>query len=160
MQRGFTYVGLMIFLAVMALATTSTVEVESLISRRAQEERLLQIGNEFIAAIRAYGLGSPAGSPEYPADLAELAKDSRSPTIKRYIRKIYADPITGKAQWGVIRGPTGGIIGVYSLAPGVPIKRANFPKTIVVLQSSTYADWKFTVTPQQTGVVSGIATSS
>ena len=37
------------------------------------------------------------------------------------------DPLTGSADWGVVKGPDGGVIGVYSQAPGKPLKQDGFP---------------------------------
>lgn len=46
--------------------------------------------------------------------------------------------ISGKAEWGLISAPEGGISGVYSLAEGVPILSAAGP---------TYRHWRFEYLP-------------
>ena len=45
----------------------------------------------------------------------------------RHLRRLYRDPLTGSADWGVVKGPDGGVIGVYSQAPGKPLKQDGFP---------------------------------
>lgn len=42
---------------------------------------------------------------------------SRTAAFSR-ARGIYADPFSGKAQWGLVAAPQGGIAGVYSLSAG------------------------------------------
>ena len=58
--------------------------------------------------------------------LEELLQDPRYPDIRRYLRKIYLDPMTGSAEWGLVTGPGGEIYGVHSLSGDEPLKKANF----------------------------------
>ena len=52
--------------------------------------------------------------------------DPRSLERKRYLRKNYLDPITGK-EWQLIKDPAKGIIGVASSSEQEPLKKSNFP---------------------------------
>jgi hypothetical protein len=52
-----------------------------------------------------------------------------------------------------------GITGVYSLAPGVPIKVGNFETVYQSFEDkTTYADWIFTSIPPQLNVPAGKVT--
>lgn len=78
-QRGFTYLGLLILIAVLSVATLATLEVGQLASRRQAEDELLFIGHEFEQALRSYMDSTPAGQRPYPASLQDLLKDNRHP---------------------------------------------------------------------------------
>ena len=60
------------------------------------------------------------------------------------LRQVPADPLTGRAEWGLQRSPDGQILGVYSLAPGVPIKRTGFePELGALADAPSYQAWVF-----------------
>ncbi|MGV8933632.1 MAG: type II secretion system protein, partial [Gallionellaceae bacterium] len=103
------------------------------------------IGMEFHTALIAYANASPPGPFRSPRNLQDLLKDPRNPNIRRYLRKLYADPLTGKEEWGVVRGVDGvGIIGIYSLSDATPIKIGNFENLFKDFDGKTsYSDWKF-----------------
>lgn len=146
-QRGFTYLGLLILVALMGMTATATLQLGSAIARREAEAELLAIGEEFREAFLSYANATPAGQARYPARLEDLLKDTRFPRPVRHLRRIYVDPVSGKEEWGIIEAPGGnGIIGVYSLAEGRPIKIANFaPRDLDLGGKTSYRDWKFTL---------------
>ena len=77
-----------------------------------------------------------------------LLLDARMPGTRRYLRRPYRDPLTNSDQWGLVLAPQGGIMGVYRMAMGTPIKQANFSVTLTGFENKTsYADWKFTYLP-------------
>jgi type II secretory pathway pseudopilin PulG len=144
-QRGFTYLALLILIAVLSIATLAAMEVGQLASRRQAEDELLFIGHEFEQALRSYMNSTPVGQRPYPANLEDLLKDNRQPQLKRHLRRLYSDPLTGKAQWGIVQAPEGGILGIYSLAEGTPVKVANFPDEFArFADKQSYRDWVFT----------------
>jgi hypothetical protein len=107
---------------------------------------LLFAGHQYRQAIARYYL---AGPRQYPRALADLLKDPRRPGTERYLRRLYPDPLTGGSEWGLVRGPDGGIQGVYSLSKDRPLKSAGFrPRDRELLGASSYTDWKFLHTPQ------------
>jgi hypothetical protein len=56
--------------------------------------------------------------------------------------------MTGKNEWGLVKGPDGGIGGVYSLSEDKPLKVAGFKLRDATLEGAQkYSDWKFTFTP-------------
>ncbi|RPI45026.1 MAG: hypothetical protein EHM59_11255, partial [Betaproteobacteria bacterium] len=97
-ERGFTYVGLMLFIALIALASVAALSAGASLQRRLAEEELLFIGAQFASAFRSYYEATPVGQRTYPARLDELLRDPRYPGVRRHLRKIYVDPITGRPE--------------------------------------------------------------
>ena len=92
--------------------------------------------------------GALAGRGRYPASLDDLLLDSHTQQIKRYLRKRYPDPITGKDDWVPILSPGGGVMGVRSVSDAAPIKRAGFsPADIQFTGKEHYSDWTFVFVP-------------
>ena len=115
-QSGFTTIGLLLLLAVLSLASLLTTEVAETATRRAQERELDGIGREFADALRAYRRATPAGASTRPQRLDDLLKDPRVFATRRFLRRVYVDPLTGRAEWGTMVVAGGGIVAVYSLA--------------------------------------------
>lgn len=154
-QTGFALLALLLIIALSGLALASAAQVWSTVSRRDKEVELLRMGMEFRDAIRSYVASSP-GAQQFPVRLEDLLLDPRFPSVKRHLRRIYADPLTGKPDWGLIRSGDA-IIGVHSLAEGRPLKTALDPKLGIADEAATYADWKFVYQPEvDTGVTTGI----
>jgi len=145
-QAGFTYLGLIIFVAIIGLVGAATLKIGSLLQRAAAEEELLEIGAAFSAALDSYAAATPRGASPYPPSLAELLKDPRSPAVRRHLRKIYVDPLTGKAEWGIVYLGDGetGIVAFHSLADARPLKIANFDKRFKGLDNKDkVSEWRF-----------------
>lgn len=147
--RGFAYLSLLILIAVIGIAATASLQVGAILQRRVAEEELLQIGLEFRNALVSYANTAPGGLRRAPATLADLLKDPRYPNPRRHLRKIYADPLTGKEEWGILRAQDGvGIAGIYSLATSAPIKVGNFEPPFQAFEgAASYRDWLFTAVP-------------
>ena len=151
-EGGFTYLGLVILVTVIGLVGAATLKVDSLLRRAAAEEELLEIGAAFGAALRTYAEATPKGQPAQPPSLQELLKDPRSPAVRRHLRKIFVDPLTGKAEWGIVWADPGGrkgVLAVYSLSQARPLKVANFDARFPNFENKEHiADWKFAATGQ------------
>jgi type II secretory pathway pseudopilin PulG len=146
--RGFTYLGIIFAIALMGVVLAATGTIWSHAAQRAKEIQLMHVGNQFTRAIGLYYERSPGTVKRYPLDLSELLLDSRYLTVQRYLRRIYADPITGKPEWGLVRAPDGGIMGVYSQSEVEPIKLGNFRKGNERFQNAKrYLDWRFVYVP-------------
>lgn len=117
-QRGFTYLTALLLVAAVGLGLAVTGELWSNARQREKEAELIWVGNQFKQAIGLYYQRSPGSVKKYPEKLEELLEDKRFLSTQRYLRKIYVDPITGKAQWGLVPAPGGGVMGVYSLPGG------------------------------------------
>lgn len=147
---GFTYLGLLILVAIISLASVTALQVGSILQRRAAEEELLAIGTEFRNALISYANSTPVGQKRGPASLQDLLKDPRYPNLRRHLRKLYTDPMTGNDEWGVIEALDGsGIVGVYSLSTAKPIKVGNFMPMYQDFEGKTsYREWRFVAFPQ------------
>jgi type II secretory pathway pseudopilin PulG len=148
-SRGFTYLTVLFIVAVITAGLALVGEVWETAAKREKETQLLFVGNEYRKAITRYYL---AGKNQYPRALEDLLKDPRQPGTVRYLRRLYADPLTGKAEWGIVKAPDGGIAGVHSLSEEKPLKAANFKVRDAGFESAqSYADWKFIYTPVAPG---------
>jgi type II secretory pathway pseudopilin PulG len=144
---GFTYLGLLFFVAILGFALASVAFVWHTYSKREKEAELLFIGDEFRRAIESYRTSSP-GAPQYPASLDELLLDPRFPVVKRHLRRVYPDPLTGETEWGLVKQPDDRIVGVHSLSEQVPKKTHGFPPEYAQFaKAASYQDWKFIDTP-------------
>ena len=152
-EGGFTYVGLIVLVAIIGLVGAATLKVDSLLRRAAAEEELLEIGAAFSQALKSYAEATPRGQPTYPPSLQELLKDPRSPAIRRHLRKIFVDPMTGKAEWGIVHaGSDTGVLAVYSLSKAKPLKVANFDARFANLENRQHiSEWKFAALGQGVG---------
>jgi type II secretory pathway pseudopilin PulG len=153
-EAGFTYLGLIVFVTVIGMVGAATLKVGALLQRAEAEYELLEIGAEFSAALRSYAAATPKGQPNHPTALQDLLRDPRFPNPRRHLRRIFVDPITGKAEWGIIAAGEGAaILGVYSLAQAQPLKIAGFDARFVNFENKKHlSDWKFTANGQ--GVLS------
>ena len=142
--RGFTYVGLLLVVALAGVALAGAGTLWSTATRRDREAELLFVGEQIQRAITSYYDQGPAGVKQFPAKLEDLLQDRRFPATRRHLRKVFVDPVTGLREWGVVRGPGGGITGVFSLSEASPIKRAEFPPAFQQFAGAkTYRDWRF-----------------
>lgn len=142
---GFTYLGLLILVAVIAFAASTSLHISSILQRRAAEAELFAIGVEFRNALASYANATPPGQRRYPRTIDDLLGDNRSPMPARHLRRIYPDPLTGRSEWGIVEALDGsGIVGFYSLAETAPFKIGNFDALFSEFSGKTsYRDWVF-----------------
>lgn len=141
-QYGFTYLGLLFAVAAMGVLLAAAAQVWETAARRERETELLFIGNEFRNAISAYYFYTPEAAKQYPPTLEDLLQDTRSPTPRRHLRKLYRDPFTHTTEWGLVRAG-GRIIGVHSLHDGKPV-RTRFSERNKAFEGLTrYSEWQF-----------------
>ena len=143
-SHGFTYIGLLILIAVLGIGLAVTGVVFHQQAQRAKEKELLFAGEQIRHAIARYYEKSPSGSKRFPEALEDLVLDQRYPATQRYLRRVYQDPMIGSKAWELVRAPDGGIIGVHSGSTKKPIKNDNFPAGYEDFKDGTsYVDWKF-----------------
>lgn len=139
--RGFTYLTVLFLVAMMAGGLALIGEVWHTSNLREKEAELLHVGNEYRRAIERY---YRSGNGQYPKSLRDLIRDPRQPGMVRHLRRLYADPMTGKDEWGLVKSNDGGIAGVYSLSEAAPLKVAGFALRDASFEGKTrYADWQF-----------------
>lgn len=145
-QAGFTYLGLLFLVAVIGVAIASIGTVWHTTQQRERETQLLFVGEQFSRAIESYYRQSP-GAGQFPKALEDLLLDQRFPVVRRHLRRIYRDPMTESAEWGLV---TVGdrIVGVYSLSEDKPIRTAGLDRPAFA-EAQTYRDWKFVFNDSQ-----------
>jgi len=153
-ERGFTYLGMLVIVALMGLGLAAFGELYSHAAQREKERELLFVGNQFRDAIASYYNKSP-GAKAYPKKLEDLVEDTRFPMPQRHLRRVYRDPMTGKSDWALVDAPGGGFMGVHSLSEETPIKSGDFSaKDASFEDAENYTKWMFTYSP--TGLANSI----
>lgn len=151
-QEGFAYLALLLMVAILGAGVAAVGPMWAAAQQRDRERDLLHVGEQFRRSITQYYESSP-GDKRYPPRLEDLLQDPRYPGLRRYLRRIHFDPLTNRAQWGLVMAPTGGIMGVYSLSPEQPIKRDNFSlRQKHFAGKSSYAEWTFVHEPHAQAV--------
>lgn len=141
-QRGFSYLLLLAMVAATATVAAHGLRTGASLARREAELALLAHGGAFEAALQSHGAR--------PRELRELLRDPRSPGVRRHLRSIPVDPISGRAEWGLLRDAQGGIVAVFSLAGGRPLKQNGFSGARAHFNgASSYAQWSFGAAPAQ-----------
>jgi hypothetical protein len=75
-------------------------------------------------------------------------EDKRYPVPVRHLRRLYPDPLTGRADWALVEAPQGGVMGVHSRSQAEPVKTGNFsPENEEFAKAERYTDWKFIHSP-------------
>lgn len=145
--RGYGFILMLVVVAILGVTLSAAAEMYRTTAVRDKERQLLFAGHEFREAIRRYSEASPAGQARYPRSLEDLLRDPRSPTLKRHLRRVYLDPMTGTPEWGLLI-VDGGIAGVHSMSQKEPFKVANFePNDASFTDAPRYADWVFSHPP-------------
>lgn len=153
-EFGFAYVALLVMVAVLGLLASSSLRIGAQMSRREAEQSLLAVGGEFERALYSYvgatvnnnvaGVSTAAIGARGPRTLAELLKDPRTIGVRRHLRQIYADPMTGQMEWGFVKDPAGYILGIYSKSSEHPIKQTGFEPTQAHFEDAVdYSQWIF-----------------
>lgn len=157
-ETGFTYLGLLFAVALMGISLAAVGVLWSTESQREKERELVFVGEQFRHAIAAYYEGSPGLVKRYPLHLEDLLRDNRFLGVKRHLRRIYADPMTGKGDWVIVRAPDGGVMGVHSSSRGLAINQNDLclsmpEKSSISLPASErgdgcrYFEWVFSYEP-------------
>lgn len=135
-MRGFTYIGLLLFIALTAAALAALGQRWSTAAQRERERELVFRGQAIVRAIERYAAAVP-GQPAYPQRIEDLVEDRRALQARHHLRQRYADPFTGEADWDLIPAPqpARGFIGVRSRSDrtlfmsrgpdGQPVERAS-----------------------------------
>ena len=145
-QRGFSYLFVIFLISLTAMGLLAGRVVEVTEQQRERERELLFIGRQFHSALASYaqsGGGGPNNLTAYPTSLDDLLEDKRVPTIRRHLRKIFVDPMTGSKDWGLQRAGDR-IVGIYSRSEKKPLKQSGFdPDESAFEGASKYSDWVF-----------------
>lgn len=143
-QQGLGYLVVMFWVALASLTLAGEAALWSKERQREREVELLFVGDQMRRAIGSYYEAAPGEVKRFPASLEVLLSDTRFVPARRHLRRIYADPMTGKAAWGLVLTPEGGVTGVYSTSRDAPIKRAGFAQQDAEFEhKAQYTEWRF-----------------
>lgn len=144
-EQGFSYVVVMFLVAIVALLTARALENGLTSARRDKEAELLWVGRTYRDAIGDYYRSTPGSEKKFPKNLVDLLEDKRdSGALRRSLRKVYRDPISGAKEWGEVKTEKGELIGVYSLSTQRPLRRKGVgPDLLGFDDAATYQQWRF-----------------
>jgi len=146
--KGFTLLVLLFLIAGFGVAMAALGTLWHTHVQREKEAELLFIGDQYRQALESYRASRKTGEPTAPKTLAALLEDHRDTGLKRHLRKLYRDPITGSESWGLLRDEQGGVTGIYSLSERKPFKSANFPARYEAFNGAdSYRLWVFQAAP-------------
>ena len=154
-QRGFALLTVLVMVVLLGLLMGMAGSSWKDLMQRAREEELLWRGDQYRQAIEKFASARYGGGglQTYPASLEDLLRDPRSPEVRRYLRHLYPDPMTGE-DWDLIKDPAGRIMGVRSRSQLKPFRQSGFPQGDESFEGSEkYSDWEFAYTmpsPTQT----------
>lgn len=154
-QRGFTYLLVLFLVAFISAGLAVAGEVWATTKQREREAELLFVGDAIRLAIGGYYNAGSGAQKQFPAQLEDLLHDPRYPDTRRYLRQLYPDPFSGKADWALIKAPQGGIMGIASASEDAPLKRSGFLGVDRVFEEQAtrlqdklrYRDWEFVYDP-------------
>lgn len=116
-QRGFTYLGLLLAIALLGLGLAAASEVWSTVARRQRIEQLEWVGRQYAQAIGSYYESSPGRVKAFPNSLQDLVEDRRFAFVRRHLRQVYVNPFSEAADWDLLKAPDGGIRGIAVRVP-------------------------------------------
>jgi hypothetical protein len=149
-KKGYLVIMLMMAVFAIAIGFLIAVPVWQTEVKREKEEELIFRGEQYVEAVRLYVIKNPG---RFPASLKELLD-------KKFIRKLYKDPMTESGEWNVILNPTSGGLSSGSepqvyVVPEKALSSVRQPVVLGVVSSSpkqsvkiyneqeTYDKWLF-----------------
>ena len=93
-QRGYALLMIFLMAAIVALMLYQQLPRVAFESEREKEQLLIDRGEQYIRAIQLYYV---ANNRQYPTSIDDLEKQE-----KRFLRRRYVDPYTGKDEWRII----------------------------------------------------------
>lgn len=147
-SAGFTYLWVLMTVAFAGIGLSLAAQVHTTAIHRDQEAALLAIGRQFQQALRSYANAAAVDGPSrYPQNLGDLLEDRRGPVVRRHLRQVFVDPVTGQAQWGEVR-VGGRLVGLHSLSDAAAIKRDHFDPDMQHLTGKDHLkEWVFGLQP-------------
>ncbi|MDC8785706.1 type II secretion system protein [Roseateles koreensis] len=134
-QRGFTYLGLLFFVALLAAGMAALGQSWQLAAQREREQELVFRGEEIARAIASYAKAGSTSASQYPARFEDLLEDRRGPVPRHHLRRLYADPFTGQADWVLVK-ETGEVLASASVSGSSPEPGIGFSFSAVHSRSN------------------------
>ena len=134
--RGIVYPLLLASILVIGVATAGVAQLWTTQIKREKEEELLFRLSEIRRGIIRFR----ADKNRLPKELKDLLEDRTQLQTRRYLRRLYIDPMTGKADWDLKlladrTGTVSGIEDVHSKSKEKPLK------TLPGVKADSYKDW-------------------
>ncbi|MFT3954428.1 MAG: type II secretion system protein [Piscinibacter sp.] len=161
-SRGVVLMGLVVLLALAGLSLLQFAESVVTSRQREREAQLLWVGLQYRNALESYYRSTPGPVKHLPVSLDELLRDSRFPNPVRHLRKLYPDPLQPELPWALVKRGNQ-IIGLYSQAEGVPLRRSGFAAGLESFEGAQqYSAWRFLFIPRAapTGAAPAPATTA
>ena len=139
-RNGFTMIVVMAVVVILGITLGVTGHSWRLLMKREREKELLFRGSQIKEAIECYRRQNVV----MPLDsLDDLVSVRRNPPIRR-LRRLYEDPMTGKADWRLIKDQYG-ICGVASASDEKPLKVSfsNISSLSGFEGAQKYSEWEF-----------------
>jgi type II secretory pathway pseudopilin PulG len=111
-QQGFTYLWVLLAVAVLGTGLSSVAQLWEAEARRQRNEQLEWVGAQYRQAIGSYYESAGAMGRTFPKDFDDLLEDRRLGVVRRHLRTVYRNPMTDKIDWEPIKGSDGRIRGV------------------------------------------------
>ena len=145
-QAGVTYLLMLFAVAALGFGLARFGSLWSITAQRAREAELLFIGGEFARALASYQAAQPDDPAPGPATLDALLIDPRVPVVRRHLRRVYRDPMTGAADW-IVERQDGRIVGLRSRSEREVLRSDGLPEWVSVGSAAPaglrYRDWLF-----------------
>jgi type II secretory pathway pseudopilin PulG len=125
-ERGFTYLWLLFVVAIGGAGLGVAASAWKTQSQREKEKELLFRGGEIERAIASYRSASAAGPAQWPRDFDDLLEDRRGGIVRRHLRRLYADPFTGKPDWERLGAEQSELRGVKSRGRAIALLIQEF----------------------------------
>lgn len=101
-ERGFALLIVFLFAAAVAVMLYREMPRVAFESQRAKEQVLMDRGQQYVRAIQLFVVANK----RYPARIEDLENTNQ----KRYLRRRYIDPMTGKDEWRLIHVNAAGLL--------------------------------------------------
>jgi len=175
-SAGFTLVAALMVVVIMGIVLGASAQSWQMFMKREREEELLFRGTQMRDAIKRWynptlkampnaGVGGGAVAVRLAAtttrplkDLNHLLRDPTAPETRKFLRRLYKDPITNK-DFVTILDASQNIIGVRSSSEDPPVKVGNFQDDLKELADKRkYSEWQFVyrTVPLAAAVPSGV----
>ena len=119
-QGGYALLMIFLMAAIIALMLYQQLPRVAFESEREKEQLLIDRGEQYTRAIQLYYL---ANNRTYPTSLDDLEKQE-----KRFLRRRFVDPFTGKADWRIVH-TNGGFLTDSLVQKPPTVAKVNRPAT-------------------------------
>lgn len=145
-QRGAIYLLTLSLVAALGFGLARFGTLWSTALQREREAELLFVGGEYARAIASYRAALPGEPAQGPERLGDLLLDPRFPFVRRHLRRLYPDPMSGEVDW-IIERRAGRITGLRSQSTRPALRSSGLPLWVSVSGvgkgEPRHTDWLF-----------------